>query len=78
MQVRLVRGRDHRELRERLLELTEQGFEPVGDPFEVVEFWSVEDAARGRRTVLYQAMRNRWLPSRASLLAWPLGRRNGN
>ncbi|MEW6337580.1 MAG: hypothetical protein ACOY3Y_19935 [Acidobacteriota bacterium] len=78
MQVRLARGRSHRELREQLQELIDQGFEPVGDPFEVEEFWSVEDAAHGRRTVLYQAVRNRWLPSRASLLAWPPGMRAGN
>ncbi len=78
MQVRLARGRDHRELRERLEELTEMGFEPVGAPFELVEYWSTEDVAHGRRKVLYQAMRNRWLPSRASLLAWPPGRRTGN
>jgi hypothetical protein len=78
MQVRLARGRDRRELLERLEELAELGFEPVGSPFELVEYWSAEDVAQGRRTVLYQAMRNRWLPSRASLLAWPPGPRNGN
>jgi hypothetical protein len=59
MRIALARGRTEEELEGEIARLAREGLVPRGERFELFEYWSVEEADRGRRSIRYQAMTER-------------------